>query len=423
MGAPVLFRLQEVSPDQRRTLAAATFGWGLNAFDVMLYSLVLTHVMAELGMTKSMGGFLQTLTLLASGVGGVLFGYIADRTGRKLALILAVLTYSLCSFGSGLATGIFTLGAFRLILGLGMGGEWNTGACLVAETWPTHLRASALALVQSSWAFGFAGAAFVTWVVMALTDSWRAVFMVGVLPVLLALWIWRRVPESEMWRQRRAHNPQNAHVAAAERIPPSRFADIFRGQYFRYTVALMSLNFFGLFAWWGLFTWVPSFLSLPVAEGGRGLSISNMTLLLVVLNLAGMLPGYWTFGWVADKLGRRRAFVFYLIAAALLVPVYAQAHDQLTLMLLGIPLAFFGTGFFAGSGIIGSEIYPTSIRARAMGFTYNGARTLSAVAPFVIGYLGQTRGLAWAFLLCAASFFIAAMAATQLPETRGKELE
>jgi MFS family permease len=419
--APLSFG--RITVGQRRTLTAAAFGWGLNAFDVMLYALVLTHVMQDLGMSKAMGGFLHTLTLLASGAGGVLFGYLADRTGRKTALMLAVLTYALCSFGAGLASTIVMLGAFRFILGLGMGGEWNTGACLVAETWPTHLRARALALVQSSWAPGFALAALVTWAVMSLTGSWRAVFMVGGAPVLLALWIWRRVPESEMWQQRRAGDLQARAAPAAQHTAPVSFADIFRGKYARYTLALMSLNFFALSAWWGLFTWVPSFLSLPVAEGGRGLSISNMTLLLVVLNLGGMLPGYWTFGWVADTLGRRRAFIVYLIAAGLLVPVYAQARDQWTLLLLGMPLAFFATGFFAGSGIIGSEIYPTRIRARAMGLTYNGARTLSSIAPFTIGYVGQTRGLAWAFLLCAASFFIAALAATQLPETKGKELE
>jgi MFS family permease len=423
MAAPAPLKFSEVSADQRRTLIAAAMGWALDAFDVMLYALVLTHIMQDLGMSKAMGGFLHTLTLLASGIGGVLFGYIADRIGRKTALMLSILTYSICSFGSGLAPSILVLAIFRFVLGLGMGGEWNTGASLVAETWPTHLRARALSLVQGSWAIGFAFAALISWIVIYATGSWRAVFFVGVLPALVTFWIRRKVPESEMWKQGRTQKPESAYPPAVERALPSRFSDIFHGKYARYSVALFAMNFFGMFAWWGLFTWVPSFLSLPVAEGGRGLSVANMTLLLVVLNLVGMLPGYLTFGWVADRLGRRKAFVIYLVTAALLVPVYAQARDQWTLLLLGIPIAFFGTGFFSGSGIIGSEIYPTRIRARAMGLTYNGARTLSAIAPYTIGYLGQTRGLAWAFLICAVSFFIAALAASQLPETRGKELE
>jgi MFS family permease len=136
-----------------------------------------------------------------------------------------------------------------------------------------------------------------------------------------------------------------------------------------------------------------------------------------------MFPGYASFGWVADKIGRRKSFIVYTLAASLLVPLYAMAKDPWMLLLLGTPVAFFGTGFFSGSGIVGSEIFPTHVRARALGFTYNGARTLSSVAPFVIGWVGQQKGLGGAFLVCAASFFLAALAATQLPETKGKSLD
>jgi MFS family permease len=415
-GTPMGFR--EVSPDQRRTLLAAALGWMLDAFDVMLYALVLTHVMRDLGMSKAESGFLNTLTLVASGIGGVLFGFLADRIGRKTALMLSILTYSVCSFGSGLSTSIAMLAGFRFVLGLGMGGEWNTGATLVAETWPTHLRAKAIAVVQSSWAIGFALAALVVWLVLQFW-GWRTVFFVGVLPALVILWIRRKVPESEMWEQHRGGSGGES-AASATKVG---FGDIFSQQYVKKTMALLLLNFFGMFAWWGLFTWVPAYLTLPAAEGGRGFSESDKTLLLVVLNLTGMLPGYASFGWVADHIGRRKAFVVYTFIAALLVPLYAMATDFWMLLLLGTPVAFFGTGFFSGSGIIGSEIFPTSVRARALGFTYNGARTLSAVAPFVIGWAAQSRGIAGAFWLCAASFLLASLVATQLPETRGKQLE
>jgi len=178
-----------------------------------------------------------------------------------------------------------------------------------------------------------------------------------------------------------------------------------------------------MFAWWGLFTWIPPYLSLPVEQGGRGFGIVGTTGLLVVLNLFGMFPGYASFGWVADRLGRRRSFMVYTFAAALLVPIYSAARSQAVLLVFGTILAFFGTGFFSGSGIIGSEIYPTAVRARALGFTYNGARTMSALAPYVIGRVGQSRGLAWAFYLCAGAFLLASIMATQLPETKGKALE
>jgi MFS family permease len=182
-------------------------------------------------------------------------------------------------------------------------------------------------------------------------------------------------------------------------------------------------NFFGMFAWWGLFTWLPPYLSLPVEHGGRGLGVMGTTTLLVVLNVFGMFPGYLSFGWVADHLGRRKAFLLYTLAAALLVPLYAAAGSPVGLLVLGTATAFFGTGIFSGSGIIGSEIFPTSVRARALGFTYNGARTMSSVAPLVIGRVGQTKGLSWAFYLCAAGYLLAAVMTTQLPETKGKSLE
>src|SRR2546430_6917893 len=195
--------LTRITSAQRRTLLAASLGWMLDAFDTMLYALVLAHVMRDLGMTKGTAGLLNSLTLLASGIGGVAFGFLADRIGRKRALMLSILTYSLCSFASGLSRSVLTLAIFRFILGLGMGGEWNTGATLVAETWPMELRAKAISIVQSSWAIGYALAALVTGIVLHYAD-WRTAFFVGILPAMVTLWIRQQVPESQMWEQRRA---------------------------------------------------------------------------------------------------------------------------------------------------------------------------------------------------------------------------
>ena len=447
--------LKLATPGQRRTLLAAALGWMLDSFDAMLYALVLAHVMLDLGMTKATAGLLSTLMLLASGIGGIFFGFLADRIGRKRSLMLSIMTYSVCSFASGLSTSILMLAAFRFILGLGMGGEWNTGATLVAETWPDELRAKALAIVQSSWAIGYALAALVAGVVLRYAN-WRIVFFVGILPAAVTLWIRKSVPESEMWIERIGsktssdqnpepqstqslqRNPENEHLQPPQRtpLPPQRslrlkafdvaddsFFRIFRPPYLKSTFALLFLNFFGLFGWWGLFQWIPAYLSLPVVRGGRGFGIVSTTSLLLVLNLFGMFPGYLSFGWVADYLGRRRSFMLYLFVAALLIPLYAMARSQSALLVLGAVVAFFGTGWFSGCGTIGSEIYPTSLRARGLGFTYTGARAMSCVAPFVIGRIGDKKGLNSAFYLCAAAFLLASLMATQLPETKGRSLE
>ncbi len=418
--------IRQATTAQRRTLLAAAMGWALDAFDAMLYSLVLAMLMRDLGMSKTTAGSLGTLTLLASGIGGVFFGFLADRIGRKHALMASILTYSLCSFASGLAKSIAMLAVARFVLGLGMGGEWNTGATLVAETWPDELRAKAISIVQSSWALGFAAAALVAGPVSRFY-GWRAVFFVGILPALITLWIQRRVPESEMWQER--EGARGRRVEKSPLLPksgksgaPSGFGVIFRPPYGKHTIALLLFNFFAMFAWWGLFTWLPPYLSLPVEQGGRGFGVMGMTTLMVVLNLCGMFPGYASFGWVADHIGRRKAFLVYSLIAACLIPLYAGARSQGVLLVVGTLVAFFGTGIFSGSGIMGSEIFPTAVRARALGFTYNGARTMSSLAPLVIGHVGQAKGLSWAFYLCAAGYLLAALMTTQLPETKGRSL-
>ena len=414
MRSPLAF-IGEVGAGERRTLVAAALGWMLDAFDVMLYSLVIAYIMRDLHMSKQSAGLLNTLTLLASGIGGVFFGFIADRIGRTRALMLSILTYSICSFASGLATSVLVLAVIRFILGLGMGGEWNTGATLVAETWPTHLRARALAVVQSSWAVGYALAALVAGIMLPRT-GWRYVFFVGVLPALITLWIQKDVPESELWRERRA--------SKLPTTPDSqlRFRELFGPRYRKKTLTLLIMNTFGMFGWWGLFTWIPPYLSLPIDQGGRGFGALSTTTLLVFLNIVGMAPGYASFGWVADRLGRRPSFMLYTICAAILVPIYAAARAPAALLVLGAVVAFFGTGFFSGSGIIGSELFPTSVRARALGLTYNGARALSSIAPFTIGRIGQQHGLDSAFYVCGVAFLISGLIAIFIPETRGVEL-
>jgi MFS family permease len=313
------------------------------------------------------------------------------------------------------------LAVARFILGLGMGGEWNTGATLVAETWPAALRAKALSIVQASWAIGYAVASFCAGMFLHFAN-WRVVFFIGVLPALVTLWIRRGVPESEIWQKHHGEQLQTAGQDAGSKVSQPGFWNIFQPPYRKPTLALLFMNFFGMFGYWGLFTWIPPYLSLPVEQGGRGMGVMGTTTLMVILNLFGMLPGYGSFGWMAEYLGRRKSFLLYAGMAAVMVPLYAVARRPWEILIVGTLAAFFGTGLFSGSGVIASEIFPTSVRARALGFTYNGARTLSSISPFVIGWVGQRKGLSWAFFLCAAGYFFSMLVATQIPETKGREL-
>jgi MFS family permease len=393
---------------ERRSLVAGGLGWMLDAMDVMLYSLVLAHLMADLGMDKKTGGLLNSLTLLASAVGGLLFGFLADRVGRARALMLSILVYSLASGACGLSNTVVELAAFRFLLGLGMGGEWATGAALIAETWRPEHRGKALGLMQSSWAIGEIVAAAVVGVVLP-RFGWRTVFFVGILPALLVFWIRREVPESEVWLEKRERKDASLRV-------------LLRPDIRRNGLLATAMNALSMFGYWGLFTWIPAYLALPVAQGGRGLDLSATTTWLVVMGIGKWL-GYVLFGFAADAFGRRRSYVTYLLVAAALVPLYGLAANPVWLLVLGPLVAFFGTGYFSGFSALTAELFPTEVRATAMGVSYNIGRGLSAAAPFVVGALANTYGLGSAFLLQAGAFFAAALLALALPETRGRVLE
>jgi MFS family permease len=398
-----------------RALVAASLGWMLDAFDVMLYSMVLASLIGELGLSKSEAGMLGSITLLASAGGGLLFGIVADRSGRTRALMGSVLLYSIFTGMCGLAQNLWQLALFRVLLGIGMGGEWASGAALVSETWPAEHRGKAFGFMQSSWAIGYAAAAAVTAIVLPRW-GWRAVFFVGVLPAIFTLWIQRRVEEPEIWRKSRV---QAASGGASAQL---RVSQIFSGRLGALTIAVTLMNACTMFGWWGLNLWIPAYLSLPVAQGGIGLSAYAMSGLVIAMQV-GMWFGYVTFGFISDAMGRKRAYVMYVLIAAVLLPLYGVVRQPLVLLALGPFVAFFGTGYFSGFGPLTAEIYPTSIRATAQGFTYNIGRVASAVAPFVVGSLAQARGFGPAFAVTGAAFLLAGIAWVWIPETLGKSLD
>jgi MFS family permease len=397
-----------VTVAEKNTLIAGGLGWMLDSLDVTLYALVIAHLMSDFGMTKGVAGGLSSLTLIAAAIGGVMFGVIADRVGRTRALMGSILVYSLASGASGLSHSIFELASFRFILGLGMGGEWTTGAALVAETWRAEHRGKALGLVQSSWAIGEILAVAVTAVILP-RYGWRAVFFAGVVPGIAVFWILRHVPESPLWQ--RAANKGSGSLRL-----------LWRKDIRRNGLIATAMNALTLFGYWGLFTWIPAYLSLPTSQGGRGLGQMQTAGWLITMSI-GRFFGFVLFGFLGDWMGRRKSYVGFLLMAAFLVPIYGFTKNATWLLILGPFVAFFGSGYFSGYAAIASELFPTEIRATAMGISYNVGRVLSALAPFAIGMLAARYGLGPAFLLQSAAFLLAALLAFALPETKGKQLE
>jgi len=381
----------------------------LDAFDVMLYALLLASIIADLGISRDTAGAIGSATLLAAAAGGLIFGVIADRFGRTRALIASVLIYSIFTAACGLATTAAQLALFRILLGIGMGGEWASGAALVSETWPDEHRGKALGLMQSAWAIGYGLAAFVTMLVLPLW-GWRAVFFTGVLPACLTFWVRRSVKEPELWARTRGQTRERA-----------RLGHIFRDGRLGVTVAVTLMNACTLFAWWGFNLWLPGYLSMPAAAGGVGLSATRMSWFIIAMQV-GMWFGYITFGYISDAIGRKRAYVMYLVTAAGLIAVYTSLRAPLALLLLGPFVAFFATGYFSGFGAVTAEIYPTDIRATAQGFTYNLGRVASAAAPYTVGTLAQTRGFDVALSTTCVAFVLAALMWIWIPETRGRKL-
>jgi MFS family permease len=181
------------------------------------------------------------------------------------------------------------------------------------------------------------------------------------------------------------------------------------------------MNACTMFAWWGFNQWIPAYLSLPAADGGIGLSTRMMSGFIIAMQV-GMWFGYVTFGFISDRAGRKRAYVAYLVTAAVLMLAYAVTERPLALLLLGPVVAFFATGYFTGYGAVTAEIYPTEIRATAQGFTYNIGRLGSAIAPWAVGRLADTSGFGAAFSLSAVAFVCAAFLWFWIPETRGRDL-
>jgi MFS family permease len=390
--------LTEASAEQKRTLLAASLGWMLDSMDVMLYALVLGQVQREMHLSAAMSGAMMSATLVSAAAGGLGFGWFADRFGRTRALTWSILIYSVATAMCGLAHSASQLMFCRLLLGLGMGGEWASGAALVAETWPARHRGKALALVQSSWAVGYAAGAAVVALIMP-HFGWRAVFFAGIAPALITLWLRRRLREPEVWKK--GHTPE------------VRLGQLFHGSLGRGILVCATMNAATLFAWWGLFTWVPRFLSRSAAEGGRGLSIVQTSLWTIVMQ-GGTFLGYIVFGFLADRYSRKYTYIGYLLVAASLVPLFAFVRNPAALLLIGPLVGFFGTGYFSGFSVIASELFPTAVRGSAMGFVYNIGRVTSAIAPYLIGRISEASGLSAALCITSAAFLLAALIATAL---------
>lgn len=359
-------------------------------------------------------------SLTATAVGGVIFGILSDRFGRKNTLQWTILTYSVGTFLSGFASSFESLIVFRIITGFGVGGEWAIGQTYVGEAFPPNVRGRYGAFMQTGAPIGIALASVIAGFV-APAIGWRACFFISVLPALLVVFIRKRLPESDMWLERKRLISEGAPLKKSlEGESSNKFLMLFSRTYRGIFIQALILAIFDMSAYWFTYSWLPGYLHQE-----RQFSITKSALWILVTQAGGFL-GYFTFGFVADRFGRRPAYSVYSGIMALGLVMITLMWNVVVVyppVILGFMfLVGFGTGMFGGFGPLFSELFPTTIRCTAMGSAFNLARGVQFLTPVIIAVIAKRYGLGGGIALGALFALLTGAWIWTFPETRGRKL-
>ena len=400
----------ELDPVERRTYWACFAGFGLDSMDSTIYALVIPALIATIGLTKPEAGYLGSAALVGAAVGGWGAGILADRIGRVRILQLTIVWVALCTLAAAFATGFNTLFIIRFLQGLGYGGEAAVGGVLISEVVRPSLRGRVAASVQSSYAIGYAVSVGLLPVIFSLFPEaigWRVMFAIGVVPAFLVLFIRRLVPESGIYRENKAKG-----------IEAAPFWEIFAPAHLSRTLpaAIMSTGIFG--GAYVMITWLPTYLRTAL-----NLTVTTSTGYLA-LNILGSLVGPLLYGWLSDRIGRRPAFMVFLVAQSINAGIYLLAPiDANTTIVLSFFLGAFQGALASGMLPTFAELFPTRIRANGQGFCLGGGRGFASVVPATVGVIAANHPLGLAMGGCAlAAYGVAFIAAIALPETSGTDL-
>jgi MFS family permease len=398
---------------ERRTFWACFTGWALDAMDVQIYAVVMPTLIGLWSLSQTQAGTLGTAALLFSSAGGWIAGILADRFGRVAVLRLTILWFAFFTFLSAFTQSYEQLLLTRSLQGLGFGGEWAAGAVLMSEVIDKRIRGRAVGTVQGGWSVGYGTAVLLFTIVFSFARpevAWRILFMLGLVPALLVLWIRRYVEEPEVF---------TAMKATTEHANRLQFVEIFGPTLRRRTFLASMLAAGGLGGNYVTLTWLATYLRTV-----RHLSVLGTGGYLGI-NIFGSFLGYVISAHLSDWLGRRKTFVLMACAAAITVACYTLLPLSSTaVLLLGFPLGFFQSGIIAGMGATFAELFPTRVRATGQGFSYNTGRAIGSFVPTIVGVAAASIGLGQAMGICSASSYVLVLVAVaMLPETRGRELE
>ena len=396
-----------------RILLMSWAGWVFDFYDLILYTFLLIPIGIELHLSNVQLSYVLGASLAATAIGGVAFGILSDRFGRKIVLQWTIITYSIGTFLSGLTPNLEFLVIVRVITGLGVGGEWATGQTYVGETFPAHVRGRYGAFMQTGAPIGVALASVVGGFV-APEIGWRNAFFLSVLPALLVIFIRKRLPESDVWLA-----GERMRSGASDFMEKLRL--LFSRSYRRLFILSLVLALFDMSAYWFTYSWLPGYLHQE-----RQFSMVKSALWVLVTQAGGLL-GYFTFGFVADALGRRPAYSIYSVVMAAGLAMITLFWDIVVanpaVILFFMFLVGFGTGMFGGYGPLFAELFPTRIRGTAMGSAFNLARGVQFFTPVIITMMARSYGLSGGIFLAALFALLTGAWIWTFPETRGKALE
>jgi MFS family permease len=417
--------LEGVTRYQWTVLAVASVGWVFDVFEGQLFNITRSQVLADvLGATSDdsavtrYGDIILGIFLLGGAVGGLLFGSLADRLGRRPAMILSILVYSVFSGLTCLASSWWHVAILRFLVAMGVGGEWAVAASLVAEVFPARARAHASGIFHASSVLGIWAA---TLTALLVGDRWRVAYLVGVAPALMTLWVRASVRESESW-----HEAEARRMKAEKALGSLR--DMFNNRLWATRAILgMLLASIGLATFWAVTVAGQDLARLVLIESGVEIKEAKGRAAFAygVVQTAGGGLGLLAFAPLSVRLGRRRAFALMHLAGLAIVPITCYLPHSYGQLLCLLPLFGFMTlGMHAGYAIYFPELFPTHLRATGTGFCFNVGRTLAAPMLFFSGWLKATPGvdLRLAITLLALLFLPGLVCLTFLPETKGEPL-
>jgi MFS family permease len=395
-----------VTPAARRALIGSAVGYAMDGFDLLIMGFMLGVIRAELGLSAAQAASLVTATLIAAVIGGIVFGILSDKAGRVRVLTWTIVVFAVFTGLCAIAQDYWSLLLFRTLAGLGLGGEFGIGMAMVAEAWPDSMRARASSYVGLGWQTGVLAAAFVTPLLLPII-GWRGMFAVGMIPAIAAFFIRRGLDEPERF----------ARVAGAGRHSSSLRMLVGDAATARISLGMAILCGVQNFGYYGVMIWLPNYLATRFHYG------LTQSALWTSVTIIGMGIGIYCFGEIADRIGRRPAFLSYMLGAAIMVVVYSQLTTPGALLIGGAVMGFFVNGMLGGYGALMSELYPTVARATAQNVLFNMGRAIGGFGPVVVATIATSYGFGTAIALLAVIYLLDMFTLWLLiPERRGSAL-